>query len=85
MLIGMKQYRPDVEFQKRRYSMMKSRSTLRRLQGKSDTPDPTRKPIPDNSEPWLPGGVHSVKDALWISDQIKITARKWKLPLAPRV
>lgn len=80
-----KQYRPDVEFQKLCYSMMKSRSTLRRLQGKSTLPDPNRKPIPDNSEPWLPGGVHSVKDAIWISDQIKMTAKQWKLPLPQRV
>jgi len=80
----MKQYRPDVEFQKLRYSRMKSRSTLRRLQGKSDTPDPNRKPIPDNSVPWLPGGVHSVADALWISDQIMLTVKQWKLPLPPR-
>jgi len=84
MLSHMEQYRPDVEFQKLRYSRMKSRSTLRRLQGKSEAPDPTRKPIPDNSEPWLPGGVHSVRDALWISDQIQITAKKWNLPLPPR-
>ena len=83
MLIGMKQYRPDVEFQKLRYSMMKSRSTLRRLQGKSDAPDPTRKPIPDNSEPWLPGGVHSVKDALWISDQIAKDIALWRRKLQP--
>ena len=82
---GMKQYRPDVEFQKLRFSMMKSRNTLRRLQGKSNTPDPTRKPIPDNSEPWLPGGVHSIKDALWSSDQIQTTAKKWNLPLPLRV
>ena len=39
----MNQYRPDVGFQKLRYSMMKSRATLRRLQGKSDAPDPNRK------------------------------------------
>ena len=84
MRSAMKQYRPDVEFQKLRYSMMKSRSTLLRLQGKSDAPNSNRKPIPDNSEPWLPGGVHSVKDALWISDQIQTTAKLWKLPLQPR-
>lgn len=83
--MAMKQYRPEVEFQKWRYSMMKSRATLRRLQGKPATPDPNRKPITDNSEPWLPGGVHSVKDALWISDQIKLAIIQWKLPLPPRV
>ncbi len=83
MLTGMKQYRPDVEFQKLRYSMMKSRGTLRRLQGKSDAPDPNRKQIPDNSEPWLPGGVHSVKDALWISDQIGKDIALWRKKLQP--
>ncbi len=78
-----RQYRPDVEFQKWRYSMMKSRATLRRLQGKPNTPDPNRKPIPDNSEPWLPGGVRSVKDALWISDQIGKDIALWRNKLQP--
>jgi hypothetical protein len=44
-----------------------------------------KKQIPDNSEPWLPGGVRSVADALWISDQIKAaTEREYlaKLPIA---
>ncbi len=84
MLSGMRQYRPDVEFQKLRYSRMKSRATLRRLQGKPNTPDPNRKQIQDNSVPWLPGGVHEVKDALWISNQIQLTAKLWNLPLQPR-
>ncbi|KAB2637799.1 MAG: hypothetical protein DVB26_09140 [Verrucomicrobia bacterium] len=79
----MKQYRPDVEFQKLRYSMMKSRNTLRRLQGKSAAPDPSRKPIPDNSEPWLPDGVRSIKDALWISDQIAKDIALWRRKLQP--
>ncbi|MCX6874927.1 MAG: hypothetical protein NTW21_14135 [Verrucomicrobia bacterium] len=83
MLTAVKQYRTDVEFQKLRYSMMKSRGTLRRLQGKSDVPDPTRKPIPDNSEPWLPGGVHSVRDAIWISDQIGKDVARWRIKLQP--
>jgi hypothetical protein len=53
------------------------------LQGKSDAPDPTRKPIPDNSVPWLPGGVRSVKDALWISDQIGKDIALWRKKLQP--
>lgn len=70
-----KQYRPDVERQKWLYSMEKSRAIMRRRQGKPETPVPSR--IPDNSEPWLPGGVRSVADALWISDRIKEDVERW--------
>ena len=75
----MKQYRPNVERQKMLYSMEKSRKVLRRWQGKPEGPDPDKPRIPDNSEPWLPGGVRSVADALWISDRIKETAEQWGL------
>ena len=61
------------------YSMEKSRKVLRRWQGKPEGPDPDKPRIPDNSEPWLPGGVRSVADALWISDRIKETAERWGL------
>lgn len=61
------------------YSMEKSRKVLRRWQGKPEGPDPDKPRIPDNSEPWLPGGVRSVADALWISDRIKETAEQWGL------
>lgn len=71
----MKQYRPDVERQKWLYSMEKSRLIMKRRRGK--VPDPSKKPIPDNSEPWLPGGVRSVADALWISDRIKEDMERW--------
>ena len=39
--------------------------------------------IPDNSEPWLPGGVRSVTDAIWISDQIKATTEREYLAKLP--
>jgi len=83
-LSGMKQYRPDVERQKWLYSMEKSRKVLRRWQGKPDGPDPSRPRIPDNSEPWLPGGVRSMADAMWISDRIKETAEQWGLNKPPQ-
>ncbi len=80
----MKQYRPNVDRQKWLYSMMKSRAVMRRRQGKpegnSDVAQGKRQ-IPDNSEPWLPGGVRSVADALWISDRIKEDMERWKIPL----
>lgn len=79
----MKQYRPDVERQKWLYSMMKSRAVMRRRQGKPEGNADVakgKKQIPDNSEPWLPGGVRSVADALWISDQIKKDMERWKIP-----
>ena len=78
-LVDVKQYRPNVERQKMLYSMEKSRKVLRRWQGKPGGPDPDKPRIPDNSEPWLPGGVRSVADALWISDRIKETAEQWGL------
>ena len=61
------------------YSMEKSRKVLRRWPGKPEGLDPDKPRIPDNSEPWLPGGVRSVADALWISDRIKETAEQWGL------
>ena len=64
---AMKQYRPNVEHQRWLYSMMKSRAVMRRRQGKPEGNADValgKKQIPDNSEPWLPGGVRSVADAL---------------------
>jgi hypothetical protein len=83
-VVFMKQYRPDVERQKWLYSMQQSRAYIRRRQGKPEGNSRVAeglKPIPDNSEPWLPDGVKSFADAIWISDQIKETARQWKIPL----
>jgi hypothetical protein len=78
----MRQYRPDVERQKLLYSRMKSRALLRRLQGKPPVNTAIaegRKQIPDNSEPWLPGGVTCLADAMWISDRIKQDMERWKI------
>jgi hypothetical protein len=78
----MRQYRPNVELQKLRYSRMKSRALLRRWQGKPPVNTAIaegRKQIPDNSEPWLPGGVTCVADAMWISDRIKQDMEEWKI------
>ena len=80
----MKQYRPNIERQKWLFSMEKSRKVLRRWQGKPESGTSTGPQIEDNSEPWLPGGVRSVADALWISDRIKETAKQWGLPLPPQ-
>jgi hypothetical protein len=77
----MKQYRPNVERAKWLYSMEQSRAWIRRRQGRKSRPELGLKPIPDNSEPWLPGGVHSVADAIWISDRIKETAEQWGIKL----
>lgn len=78
----MKQYRPNVERQKELYSRMKARAIFRRMKGKTRTPDAPR--IPDNSEPWLPGGVHSIADALYISDRIKEDVERWKSSGSPK-
>lgn len=87
MLFFVKQYRPNVERQKWLYSMQKSRAWMRRRQGKTEENSAIaagRRQIPDNSEPWLPGGVRSVADAIWISDRIKETIKEWRLPEPPR-
>lgn len=79
----MKQYRPNVERQKWLYSMEKSRILMRRRQGKPPVNMAIakgEKQIPDNSEPWLPGGVRSVADAIWISDRIQGDMERWKIP-----
>ncbi len=78
----MKQYRPNVERQKELYSRMKAREIFRRMSGRTKAPGARR--IPDNSEPWLPGGVHSVADALYISDRIQETMNEWKLSPPPQ-
>jgi len=74
-----KQYRPDVELQRRRYSSMIAQRVVRRHQGKPLEHTPERNTIPDNSEPWLPGGVKSLADAMWISDRIKEDMARWRV------
>ncbi len=61
---------------------MKAREIFRRMSGRTKPPGVRR--IPDNSEPWLPGGVHSVADALYISDRIQETMNEWKLSPPPQ-
>jgi hypothetical protein len=78
---AMKQYRPNVERAKWLYSMEQSRAWVRRRQGRKSRAELGLPPIPDNSEPWLPGGVRSVADALWISDRIKETVQQWGIKL----
>jgi hypothetical protein len=56
---------------------MKAREIFRRMSGKTRAPGARR--IPDNSELWLPGGVHSVADALYISDRIKETMNEMEV------
>jgi hypothetical protein len=80
----MKQYRPNVDLQRRRYSSMICQRVLRRRQGKPLERTPERNSTPDNSEPWLPGGVHSVADAMWISDRIKETMEQWQIKPPPQ-
>ena len=79
----MRQYRPNVERQKLLYSRMKSRTLLRRWQGKPPINTAIaegRKQIPDNSEPWLPGVVTCLADAMWISDRIEEDLKQWRIP-----
>ena len=82
----MKQYRPNVERAKWLYSMRQSRDWVKRQQGRPEGNSRVARglnPIPDNSEPWLPGGVRSIADAIWISDQIKKDMEQWKIASPP--
>ncbi len=79
----MKQYRPNVDEQRRRYSSMICQRILRRRQGKPLERTPERNFTLDNSEPWLPGGVHSMADAMWISDRIKEDMERWQIKPPP--
>ena len=75
----MKQYRPSVDLQRRRYFSMISQRVLRRHQGKPFERTPERNFTPDNSEPWLPSGVRSLADAMWISDRIQESMAQWQI------
>ena len=84
----MKQYRPNVERAKWLYSMQQCRAWMKRRKGKPKGNSRVARglaQIPDNSVPWLPGGVRSIADAMWISDRIKETAEKWRIKLPPRI
>lgn len=63
---------------------MISQRVVRRHQGKPLERDPERNPTPDNSEPWLPGGVRSLVDAMWISDRIQETMEQWRIKSSPQ-
>jgi hypothetical protein len=83
----MRQYRPNVERQKQLFSMLHSRAWVKRQQGKpAENSRVARglKQIPDNSAPWLPDGVHSLADAIWISEKIKESAEQWGIRLPPQ-
>jgi len=72
-----------VERQKELYSRMKAREIFRCMSGKTKASGVRR--IPDNSEPWLPGGVHSVADALYISDRIQEDVIRWRKSNSPTI
>jgi hypothetical protein len=64
--------------------MQQSREWMRRRRGAEGVVKPSRiercvPPIPDNSEPWLPTGVRSIADAIWISDRIKEDMDRWRI------
>jgi hypothetical protein len=64
-------YRPSVEREKQRYWAMKN--TERRIAARhaKHPRDPSRKPIPDNSAPWLDHKPRSFAEIFFICDQIE--------------
>ena len=68
----MKAYRPNVQLQKRRFSL---RLTLLRLRGHKPLP---AAPIVSNSEPWIEN-PRSLADAEAISDSVERSTKGWPL------
>lgn len=67
----MKAYRPNVELQKRLYSL---RLSLKRIRGEKPL-DPN--PIKSNSEPWIEF-PRTLADAEKISDSVEAAANEWR-------
>jgi hypothetical protein len=73
-----RQFRPTIDQLKKRYSADMARRKMQERRDVSRDPNATHVRIPDNSEPWLPHPVHSLKEAMWISDQITADMARWK-------
>ena len=79
----MKQYRPDVERQKRLYAAMKSRPAAAESDNLQALYDEQGETSPAWSVPFGSGEVRCVADALRISDQIRITNEREYLAKLP--
>ena len=74
----MKQYRPTIEELKLRYSRLLAQRKMIERRHAERPGLANRKPIPDNSEPWLPHKPRSLAECMWISDQITKEIEKWR-------
>lgn len=64
-------YRPSVEREKRRYWELKNQQRRIAARRAKLPSAPTKKPIPDNSVPWLDHPARSFAEIFYISDQIE--------------
>lgn len=76
-------YRPSVERQKQRYwAERRRKQMLERLRGGRPSAEPNRKPIPDNSVPWLDRPARNLSELVEVMRQMESCARTWKLDLS---
>ena len=79
----MKQYRPTIEELKLRYSRILAQRKMTERRHAAQPGLANRKPIPDNSEPWLPHKPRSLAECMWIADQVSQRVEQWKSDLLP--
>lgn len=79
----MKQIRPSIDELKRRYSRMLAQRKMIERRHAEHPELANRKPIPDNSEPWLPHKPRSLAECIWVSDQITKHISEWKQHFQP--
>ena len=80
----MKTIRPSIDELKRRYSRMLAQRKMIERRHAEHPELANRKPIPDNSEPWLPHKPRNIEECAWVSAQIAKSVETWKLTY-PRI
>lgn len=74
----MKQYRPTIEELKLRYSRQLAQRKMIERRHAANPGLANRKPIPDNSEPWLPYPPRNIEECAWISKQVAESIATWR-------
>ena len=75
----MKQYRPTIEQLKKRYSQEMARRKMIERRHARHPEFASRRPIPDNSEPWLPHLPRTADECWWGSEQVALNIEQWKM------
>lgn len=70
-------YRPSVEAEKRRYWDLKNQERRIAARRAKHPIDPNRKPIPDNSVPWLDHPARNLTELVNVMRDMEASARQW--------